>query len=76
MSDELTEELTPEEKRAINALKRLAKSWPESLWLFANGSLSVMKKRDGARVSAGVGKEYDQEAMVATIDIENDGGDF
>ena len=35
---------TPEEQRAIATLKRLAKRWPKSLWLFsASGTLTVMR---------------------------------
>jgi len=30
---------TKKEKNAINTLKRLAKRWPESLWLFADGAM-------------------------------------
>lgn len=34
------EPLTEEEKKAIAALKRIAKKWPKSLWLFNNGDMS------------------------------------
>ena len=68
--------LTPDEKRAIAALKRVATDWPESLWLFsASGSLCVMKKKDGKRVylpTYGVDPDY----LVDKIAIENDGGDW
>ena len=72
----MNDELTPQEKRAIATLNRLAKRWPKSLWLMATGSLHVMKKRNGIKASMGVGRHYDQEAIIATIAIENDGGDF
>lgn len=69
-------EVTPEEQKAINALKRVAAKWPESLWLFsASGSLCVMKKRDGKRVflsHSGVDPDY----QIDDIDIENTGGDW
>lgn len=67
---------TKEEDKAIRALHRVAKIWPESLWLFsASGALEVMKKNtDGERAKIGVG--IDQEYIVDTIDIENDGGDW
>lgn len=65
-------ELTVEEKRAINTLKRLSKKWPKDLWLFsANGSLCVMKGR-GDEMAEG----HDPDLAVATIDIPNDGGDW
>lgn len=69
-------DLTPEEKRAIAALKRLEKTWPKSLWLFsASGTLCVMKKDEqGDRIRSGDG--IDQAGQVATIKIENDGGDW
>jgi hypothetical protein len=36
--------ITDEEEKAIRALKRIAKKWPESLWLFsASGDLFVMR---------------------------------
>lgn len=70
--------LTEEEKIAISALKKLARSWPDSLWLFsASGVLHVMKcNQSGERVmtySGGV----DQHHIAATISgIPNDGGDW
>lgn len=72
----MTRELTPEERRAVAALKRLAKTWPSTLWLFsASGSLNVMQKDENlARVRRG--DAIDPDMAVATIDIENDGGDW
>ena len=67
--------LTTEEKRAIASLKRLAKKWPITLWLYSGGGdLSVMRKVDGRRVMSGA--SYDQGAIIEHIDIESDGGDF
>lgn len=70
-------ELNEEEKRAIRALKRLAKKWPETLWLFsASGELQVMRAGpDGKPVTNSKGS-MDQDYSVAVIDIENDGGDW
>lgn len=70
-------DITKEEKLAIAALKRVAKKWPKSLWLFsASGTLWVMKKNaDGQTVmlsTLGVDPDY----AVDPIDIENDGGDW
>ncbi len=73
-------ELSKEEKSAISRLKSLAKVWPKSLWLFsASGTLCVMKTDEkGHRVhhehpqNCGV----DQEYIVDTINIPNDGGDW
>lgn len=70
--------LTAREQRAIDALKEVAKIWPKSLWLFsANGTLNVMKtKDDGSRGRSDGGGGLDQQQVITTIDIENDGGDW
>jgi len=69
-------ELTKSETAAIASLKRVAKKWPDSLWLFSgSGSLCVMKKLDGEPVytdRGGVNQDY----VVETINIQNDGGDW
>ncbi|MFK0570829.1 hypothetical protein [Endozoicomonas sp.] len=57
--------VTKEEQRAIRALKRLAKKWPDSISLFSwSGTLCVMKR--------------DSTGLLAEIDaiqgIDNDGG--
>ena len=70
-------DLTKEEEAAVRSLKRLAKKWPKSLWLFsASGTLWVMKyKPDGERAMDGFG--VDQDYVLAKIDgIPNDGGDW
>lgn len=69
-------ELTRQEELAIELLKKAARHWPKSLWLFsASGTLNVMKEDDnGKRVMDGYG--YDQNYVIATIDIPNDGGDW
>lgn len=68
--------LTPEEKRAIQALKELALDWPESLWLFsASGDLWVMRKK-GKEKAINRNGGMDQDYIVGVIDIENDGGDW
>ncbi|PKM46980.1 MAG: hypothetical protein CVV05_00760 [Gammaproteobacteria bacterium HGW-Gammaproteobacteria-1] len=60
-------QLTEDERKAVNALKQLAARWPGTLW--------VMKKDcDGEVMRSGTG--IDQGAAVASIDIENDGGDW
>ncbi len=72
-------ELTDEEKKAIAALKRIAKKWPKSLWLFsASGELKVMRTdKNGDRVHfphphCGVDPAY----IVDHINIPSDGGDW
>jgi len=70
-------ECSDEEQRAINSLKRVAKKWPKTLWLFsASGTLWVMKRGlEGERVKnrdGGVDKDY----IIESIDIPNDGGDW
>lgn len=70
MSDTYTHE------EAVAALQKVAKRWPKSLWLFsASGILCVMEKDfTGQRLMDGL--IVDASAKVATIDIENDGGDW
>ena len=73
-------ELTKEEKRAIAALNRLAKRWPSTLWIFANGGgASVLKKSpDGDQVTLPHGG-FDQGHIVATIPSKQmliEGGDW
>jgi len=72
----MTTKPTKEERRAIAALKRLAKKWPDSLWLFsASGKLCVMQKKDDEIAMRRNGC-VDQDYLVGQIEIENDGGDW
>ena len=70
-------EATHAEKKAIKALKRLARNWPTTLWLFAgSGPLCVMRKgKRGEQVhlpTDGVDPAYHLDS----INIDNDGGDW
>lgn len=70
---------TLEEKRAIDALKRLEKHWPKSLWLYsASGTLCVMRRDDQGNQAMlpGVGGGVDKAYKVDEIAIPNDGGDW
>ena len=74
------DDLTPEEAKAIRALRKLAKTWPRTLWLFSgSGSLHVMRVGpDGEHVIV-PGRRHgavDPDYSVAIIDIPNDGGDW
>jgi acyl-CoA synthetase (NDP forming) len=66
--------------QATNAdLKRLAKRWPPSLWLFsASGALTVMRYPEGERNAAHTNSGgVDPDFIVDTIHgIDNDGGDW
>lgn len=69
--------ITYEEREAVASLKSLSKRWPKSLWLFsANGTLNVMKKKRGGKRATLPGGGMDPAYVVATIPIENDGGDW
>jgi hypothetical protein len=72
-------ELTDEERRAIASLKRLAKRWPSTLWLFAGGSVDkvaiLRTQNDGTR-AMGSDQGVDQRYIVDHVDIPNDGGDW
>jgi hypothetical protein len=71
-------EPTAEEAKAIASLQRLAKRWPETLWLFsASGALHVMRKgENGEHVYLDQFGGVDPDYSLATIDIPNDGGDW
>lgn len=68
--------LWPEESKAVRRLKKLAKEWPKSLWLWsASGTLYIMKKDENGEVAMdgeGVHRDY----IVDSVEIENDGGDW
>lgn len=76
MSNEL--EPTDEELAAIRALKRLAKKWPKSLWLFsASGTLCVMRYGpDGKQKTVSHGGVDPDYVLDSNINIPNDGGDW
>lgn len=63
------------EKRAIRALQRLARIWPEDLWIYAEGgSLHVMRlTAEGERGITGSGG-VDPEYIVESVVIPSDGG--
>lgn len=68
-------EVTEEERRAIRALKRLAKTWPMSLGLFAgDGDLHVMRLSARGEFVFDTSGAVDQEYVITTIDIPCDGG--
>ena len=74
----MDEELTKDEKAAISALRRLAKKWPKTLWLFsASGTLTVMRcDENGEHAhldSFGVDPDYIVDTIIG---IDNDGGDW
>lgn len=70
--------LTPEEKQAIASLKRLAKTWPKSLWLFAgDGGLSVMRYENGKYRAVLPGGGMNPAYLVERISsIDAEGGDW
>ena len=71
-------QITKKERAAINSLKKLAKKWPKTLWLFSGaGSLCVMKfKPDGERACTPEGSMDDSYTVDIIKGIENDGGDW
>jgi hypothetical protein len=68
-------EMTDEERKAIAALERLARHWPQSLTLLSyDGALSVIHTADRNYISDGDAPER-QDRIIAHIDgIPNDGG--
>ena len=68
---------TPEEAKAIRALKRLAKNWPSSLWLFAaSGDLCVMRLAPGQGMGSTPTGGMDPAYVLDSIAIPCDGGDW
>lgn len=66
-----------EEMKAIAALKRLSKIWPKTLYLFsAGGRLHVMQCDEDGLCAEGNRGGHDEDSILATIDIPNDGGDW
>jgi hypothetical protein len=63
------EKLTVREQKAIDRLRRVARSWPSTLSLFSNcGSLEVHKVTDD--------EPYTEDSYIDDIyGITNDGGD-
>jgi len=70
-------ELTKDEERAISALKRVAATWPKSLWLFsASGTLCVMRSGPNSEHIANSNGGIDPDYIVGFVNIPNDGGDW
>lgn len=69
-------ELTDKERKAIDALQKLMKRWPKSLWLFSNGTMHIMKyKDDGKRAMNG--GSVDAKFCVSSISgVLSEGGDW
>ena len=69
--------LTKQEQKAIIALKKIAEAWPSTLWLYsASGSLCVMTHDRNGNRALTLGGGYNQDYVIDTIDIPNDGGDW
>jgi len=72
-------DITQEEKQAIASLKRLAKRWPDSLWLFCGGQqgIAIMKvDENGERRTTGLGEGFDGNYVVDQVDMPVEGGDW
>jgi hypothetical protein len=69
--------VTTEEKKVIEMLRRVAKIWPATLWIFCDGNgLRIMRRgADGQRQTTSDGAMA-QRSIVTTIDIPSDGGDW
>ena len=75
---EIDLDLTDDQKRAVLALKRVAKRWPKGIWLFCTADgIEVMRcGPDGEHVMAH-GGGVDRDYYVDSINgIDHDGGDW
>lgn len=69
-------ELSQREASAIAEIQKLARRWPESLYLASmGGTLHVMRKNEDGE-HAMEGDQLDQDYIVDTVRIENTGGDW
>ena len=71
-------ELTIEEKKAIKSIQRVAKNWPDSLWLFSgSGTLWIMKRGpNGEQMLDSDGCVDPDYNTGEQVEISNDGGDW
>ena len=70
------DEVTPEEVRAIQALARLSKRWPQTLKLVSmGGSLHVIHTAD-RRFHLDDSAERGESVLYTFSNIPNDGGDW
>lgn len=71
-------DLSEDEKKAIRSLKRLAKKWPSTLWLFAgNGGLHILKTGKEGEIVLKKHGGVDNDYVVDYVDdIYADGGDY
>jgi len=71
-------EPTKREKECIDALKKLARKWPKTIWLFSgSGTLCVMRTGENGEQITTSGGGMDQDFVLDTIrGIPNDGGDW
>lgn len=68
---------TQKERSTIAQLQAVAKTWPDTLWLFsASGRLYVMQKDANGKRAITHDGGVDPDYCLATIPIENDGGDW
>lgn len=67
---------TAEERKAIRALEKLAKTWPKSLMLFSwSGSLCVVKTKSDGTMPIESNREMNERVVGVIRGIGNDGGD-
>lgn len=70
-------ELTQEEEKWIKSLQRLCNKAPKSLWLYSNGTMSVMKyPENGSSEMGDNGSPNPDYVVESIIGIHSDGGDW
>ena len=76
--DKIDIELTEREEKAIKSLKRLAKKWPPTLWVFAgNGGLHILRTGKNGEVVLTESGAVNADYGVGSVEgIYADGGDY
>jgi len=68
-------ELTDEERRWVLRMQRCMRDMPSTLWLFSNGSMTILHTNE-AGVVAMTDESVDQDYIVAHCEGYSEGGDW
>jgi hypothetical protein len=64
-----------DEKRVVDVLRRLARRWPSTLWIYVgDGTMNVMRCTEDGRHAETPSGGVDPYYILAEINIPSDGG--